>query len=113
MAKFNKRKRPDDGVRVMFSVYAKDRVLGERPITYVDRVTRDEYLACGAAQSINGGQAIRMTLCLSPNMPQSLSMGPSVIEGNAGDKGFARELVEAWRPKFRIVACAEYAAVPA
>jgi hypothetical protein len=100
------------GIRVrertvwMFPVYARDRVVGEQPIYFIDQPTRDVWIEQGAVTTITAylgsnrkrTAALRLLLNLPPKPQMSMTMGPAVVM--AIMEGY-REVAEAWSAGYR------------
>ena len=87
----------------MYPVYARktanpEVVLGETPICYIDRATRDVWLDQGAVTSYTRGSMVRLTINLPPRPQPSVSMS-GVSDGVAMGRKFARACLAAWTPR--------------
>lgn len=87
----------------MYPVFAKNSVVGEKPITWVSKEQKGDMLADGSARRFNRGKdgAIQLTrdkmIGDSTDFRDcSAQMGPSISEANADRKKWAMAIVEEW-----------------
>lgn len=89
----------------MYPVYARktvdpEVVLGESPLTWVDKKTRDEWLDCRAVTSYSRGSMVRLTINLMPK-PQVSVTTMGISDGVAAGMPYARSVLAAWTPRDR------------
>jgi hypothetical protein len=80
----------------MYPVYARESVLGARPVCIVTEFERRELLQNGSAKSVNNGEAIRLLLTLEQFRGVSAQMGPHVTFLAATGSRFHRAIAQAY-----------------
>ena len=93
----SRRKREEE----VYPVFRCGLILGQSPIAHVNFVEREWLLCIKAAVSVKRGKAIQLLLAEFPKTPESLKMGPSVIEKAAAGSKRHQALRDAWKSESR------------
>lgn len=80
----------------MYPVYARESVMGERPICIVTESERQELLKNGSAKPFDNGAAIKLLLNLEQFRGVSAQMGPHVTVRAALGSQFHKAIAQAY-----------------
>lgn len=80
----------------MFPVYARESVIGSRPICIVTEYERRELILNGSAKPVSNGEAIKLLLNLEQFRGVSAQMGPSVTVRAAFGSKFHKAIAQAY-----------------
>jgi hypothetical protein len=80
----------------MFPVYARESVIGSRPICIVTEYERRELILNGSAKPVSNGEAIKLLLNLEQFRGVSAQMGPHVTIRAASGSQFHKAIAEAY-----------------